>query len=157
MGKCRWCSATSKRRKVKKKCMKRSCHLLDTVPVKQFYHSAVHDMFPHKSTAVKIIFIFHPLLPPPTTNRPKFNFIISKMTWLISVVVSIILRKRFFFLTTYRHRETFKIMSTRNVCMAFASIISNTRKIKSRWITAHLYRRIRVNVNVKSHETQYKI
>lgn len=75
--------------KWRKKYMKRSCHLLDTVPVKQFYHSALHDVFPHKSTAVKIIFIFHffPL-------HPRYNFIISKTTWLISVVVvSIIFRK----------------------------------------------------------------
>lgn len=67
--------------------MKRSCHLLDTVPVKQFYHSALHDVFPHKSTAVKIIFIFH-FFPP---HRPIYNFIISKATWLISVVVAVLL------------------------------------------------------------------
>lgn len=73
VGKCRWCSATSKRKKWRKKYTERSCHLLDTVSVKQFYHSALHDVFSHKSTAVKIIIIFH--FPLPNTFFP--NIILS--------------------------------------------------------------------------------
>lgn len=79
---------------------------------------------------------------PPPFLLPEYNFIISKTTWLISVVVSIIFRRFYFslFSSPYTHArarapETFKIHLARNTMRVATRLVL---KVQSLWMIIHM-------------------